>query len=655
MPESKNTMRLRQYTSAVALAAVAVIGVVWDLLWQEYSAYPGVDKIAGVGGRVFVLGLIITGATIVSAFLISRSIRRRLRTQEDVEARALGLAELSHEVRAYLHGIIGQVQLLDDMPLSPDQRTVVRRIAVTSQSLLGIVDNILDLSRIDVGGVRLETRGFFLRELLEDTLGLAAQDAIRRGLGLRLEIEPSVPDHLVGDPIRLGQILLNLLSNAIKYTDHGSVTLHVSVFSLSRARARVRFQVIDTGRGLTAEQIEKIFLPFYQVEASASLARDGTGLGLFISRRLADAMKGEIRVESTVGIGSVVICEAEFLLPSAETLSAVPVYEEAPLNLKGKVALLVEDEPLNREVSHLFLERLGLAVIDAAGGNEALAILADNSQFDVVIVDLMMPEMDGYQLFDAIHHRPGLAGLPVIALTGNALEQERRKALDAGMSDYWTKPLTASVVVETFHRIFGADRPSAFPGVNERVLMIRLDGDRDLLRRLVRDFTTNYGHYPDRLRASLLAGDRDAAKALVHTLKGVAANLSADRVVSEAATLESALAYEDDRAVEIAIDALQVEIATIASGCDKTSAVTVADVSTGVQLEGEALVSRLRLLRVLLSRNDMAAQAVFLEFLPTLRELDSGKAAQVAKAIECLDFKEALQVLATTPGLPQET
>jgi CheY-like chemotaxis protein len=364
------------------------------------------------------------------------------------------LATVSHELRTPMTGILGAAELLAEAPLPPEQAWLAQSIVASGQAMLRLLTDLLDLSRIESGRWELEHVSFVLRPLLDEIAAAWRPAATAKGIELRLEVEPSVPEALVGDAGRLRQVLGNLLSNAIKFTAAGHVAL-----SVRPEPAGLRFTVADTGAGIPADRLGTLFEPYRQASAATRRLHGGTGLGLAICRGLVGLMGGEIGIDSTPGEGT----RVRFALPvcpAPTEAEAAPAPPEVP----SMKLLLVEDHPVNQAVIGSMLGRLG-HIVDIVGNGHAAIEAVREDDYEAVLMDVQMPDIDGIEATRAIRALGGAAGKTrIIALTAQALPEDRARFLAAGMDDYLAKPIDRNQLAAALLRA-RAGAPAPAPNV----------------------------------------------------------------------------------------------------------------------------------------------------------------------------------------------
>ncbi len=354
------------------------------------------------------------------------------------------LANMSHDIRTPMNAILGLGHLALQTSLTPQQHDYLTKITLSADRLLLLLNDLLDLSKIEAGKLELELLSFPLHPLLDHLLSLMEVAAGEKKVRLRLTVHPETPRHLLGDPLRLEQLLLNLLGNGVKFTPAGEVELFVRRLPTDDENILLEFSVRDTGIGMTPEQMARIFSPFTQADGSTTRRFGGTGLGLGICRQLTELMGGEIGVISEPGKGSTFTCTARFQLCAASPApsEAKPDKESARAALAGCRLLVAEDQEINQQVIREILEQAGAIVTVVAHGREAVAAATTaDPPFDAVLMDLQMPELDGYGATLLIRERISAHDLPIIAMTAHAMKEERDRCLAGGMNDHLSKPI----------------------------------------------------------------------------------------------------------------------------------------------------------------------------------------------------------------------
>jgi PAS domain S-box-containing protein len=592
-------------------------------------------------------------------------------------AKSSFLANMSHEIRTPMNAIIGLTHLLQRTAIMPEQLERLDKINLAAQHLLSIINNILDFSKIEAGKLILEESNFNLDTIFNNVQSMLKVQAVKKGLAIKVEIN-SVPLWLRGDSTHLRQALLNYVGNAIKFTKKGSVTIRAKNLKEENNKVFVRFEVQDTGIGINPQKISSLFKVFEQADVSTTREYGGTGLGLAITQRLARLMGGDAGAESELGKGSTFWFTAWFrrghYVPSLQLQNTKDIEKELSTYYAGSSILLVEDNPINSEVAQDMLSYVGLAVDIATNGLDAVEMVR-NKKYDLILMDVQMPGMDGLETTGMIRSMPDKTELPIIAMTANIFEEDRKACQEVGMNDFIAKPVEAQNMYSTIMKwlpkravpvttipapVSPVSTTAANTDLYEQLLTIKeidtkiglrnMRGDIKAYLRLLHQFDTAHNDDIQKLSKHLDNGEEDDARRIAHTIKGVAATLGLSRLQEAAKKLEENIRQhinvesennENNEEIFQLKNAVIIEHSIFHKALKRI--VNHNSISTQiVETSSKDVKEVLEQLEAKLEIDDSTANELFLEFETLLKNTFKVKAEKLGQQIDAFDYPEAL-------------
>ncbi len=593
----------------------------------------------------------------------------------DASAKTKGefLATMSHEIRTPMNAIIGLGDLLIKSGLNDKQKEYMEIIRNSSRSLMRIIDDVLDYSKIDAGKIELEEVPFSPRELIREVVELFQVKAGEKGIGLTMELNPAVPARVRGDILRVRQILHNFTSNAVKFTSQGEVRISVSTFSEGENETGLSFCVRDTGIGMSDETQKKIFNAFIQADSSTTRQYGGSGLGMSICRQLAHLMNGKVYVRSREGTGSqfffdIVLqrCGCDRLKESAQ----LKVPDCQTCNLKMKEILVVDDNLINRKVSAELLRDLGLTPHLAVSGEEAIRIVGERS-FDMVLMDIRMENMDGFEAARRIKALPDMKERPIVALTGNITVREQITTGESDIDDYLLKPLDSKRLHAMIHKwakcveyltpqvtspyYSKSGDPEIEPelrdleGIDIKKGLVRWRGKKKAYYDMIVHFSREFRSVMDQIESAIVDDDPEQAEFLVHKAKGAAGTISANKLFCDLEQLETSILSNRSGAKSLSLESGRRSLAIVLMSADKVNDLLSQKKTSkkaADRLANRKLAPTLQKLDQSLAQCNLSSRRYFDEARELLNgnELE-GELKQLEQLTRNFEFDEARQVL----------
>lgn len=487
------------------------------------------------------------------------------RAEEAAKVKSDFLANMSHEIRTPMNAIIGLSHLVMKTKLSKVQYDYMNKINEASNHLLILINDILDFSKVEAGMIQLETISFSLSSVLINLQNMMEPKLQEKSLSFQINVSDKTPDYLNGDPYRLSQILINLVSNAIKFTSEGSVSIFVNrVYSdfNNDEIVMLQFDIQDTGAGMSEATMDKLFESFVQGDSSISRTHGGTGLGLSICKQLVDLFHGEISVESSIGHGSTFTFTANFALDTKEHYEANRLERMNATNHYDETVnhhvVLAEDNEINQEIILEILKVLKISVVCVNNGKELIEYMEKGDQIDLILMDIQMPELNGYETSKIIRSKKMTQHIPIIALSADTIHDIKDQVLSSGMNDFVGKPIEEAILLEKVRKWLAIESHSlaeSIPGLNMALGLKYCNRNIKLYQQILRKVVINHHHDIEMISKLILKRD-EAAKRYLHSLKGILKNIGAEKLAEEVAVIETALKTDNWHQRE-ALDDLQ--------------------------------------------------------------------------------------------------